>query len=124
MNDAKELAAAFVDRLDRRDWEAWAELLAPEIVYEIPQTRERILGRDRYLQFNQEYPGDWHIEPQVVAGDDRDAAVLFRWTVDDDHPALAIAFFEAVEGRIVKVTDFWPEPYDPPLGREHLVERW
>jgi len=22
------------------------------------------------------------------------------------------------------VTDFWPEPYEPPPGREHLVERW
>jgi hypothetical protein len=21
-------------------------------------------------------------------------------------------------------TDFWPEPYEPPPGREHLVERW
>ena len=28
------------------------------MVYEIPQSRERIRGRDRYLQFNQEYPGD------------------------------------------------------------------
>ena len=21
------------------------------------------------------------------------------------------------------VTDFWPEPYEPPAGRDHLVER-
>jgi len=25
---------------------------------------------------------------------------------------------------ITQVTDFWPEPYEPPPGREHLVERW
>jgi len=36
----------------------WAGLLHPAVVYEIPQSRERIRGRDRYLQFNQEYPGD------------------------------------------------------------------
>ncbi|CAN5595105.1 hypothetical protein BH18ACT3_BH18ACT3_28700 [soil metagenome] len=124
MNEAKELAAAFVEQLDRRDWDAWTALLATDVVYEIPQTHERIRGRERYLQFNQEYPGDWHLETQVVVGDDHDAAVLFRWTVGDDEPALAIAFFEASDGRIVKVTDFWPEPYDPPPGREHLVERW
>jgi hypothetical protein len=23
---------------------------------------------------------------------------------------------------IARITDFWPEPYDPPAGREHLVE--
>ena len=28
------------------------------------------------------------------------------------------------DGLITSVTDFWPEPYEPPSGREHLVERW
>jgi len=49
--------------------------------------------------------------------------VLFRWTMDRER-SLAIVFFEFDDGRITKVTDFWPEPYEPPPGREHLVERW
>ena len=44
-----------------------------------------------------------------------------RWAAET---SLAIAFFEIEAGRITKVTDFWPEPYEPPPGREHLVERW
>lgn len=28
------------------------------------------------------------------------------------------------DGVITSVTDFWPEPYEPPTGREHLVERY
>jgi len=28
------------------------------------------------------------------------------------------------DGLITRVTDFWPEPYEPPPGREHLVERY
>lgn len=129
---AKALVAAFADRLERRDWAGFAELLDPGVVYELPQTRERIRGRDRYVQFNVEYPGEWHVEPKVVLGDDRDGSLLFRWRVDDaDEPGddtaedtLAIAFFEVRDGRITKITDFWPEPYEPPPGREHLVERW
>jgi hypothetical protein len=35
-----------------------------------------------------------------------------------------MAFFEFTDGLITRVTDFWPEPYEPPPGREHLVERW
>ena len=35
-----------------------------------------------------------------------------------------MAFFEITGGLIVRVTDFWPEPYEPPPGREHLTERW
>jgi hypothetical protein len=30
-----------------------------------------------------------------------------------------------VGGRVItKITDFSPEPHEPPPGREHLVERW
>jgi hypothetical protein len=75
------------------------------------------------VQFNAEYPGNWHVEPQLVIGDDHDGCLLFRWTLDD-HSLLAVAFFEIDGDRIVKVTDFWPEPYDAPAGREHLVERF
>lgn len=123
MRDATALVAAFADRLERRDWPGLAELLDPDVVYEVPQTRERIRGRDRYLAFNAEYPGDWHVEPQVVLGDDHDASLLFRWSLDGES-SLAMAWFEVADGRITKVTDFWPEPYEPPPGREHLVERW
>jgi hypothetical protein len=123
VTDGKTLVAAFVDRLDRRDWAGFAELLAPDVVYELPQTRERIRGRDRYVTFNAEYPGDWRIEPQVVLGDDAHGALLFRWTLDGES-SLAVAFFEHDGSMITKITDFWPEPYDPPPGREHLVERW
>lgn len=114
---------AFAATLEARDWPAFAALLHSDVVYEVPQTRERIRGRDRYVQFNAEYPGDWHLEPQVVLADDHDGSLLFRWRLDDED-SLAIAFFELRDGRITKITDFWPEPYDPPPGREHLTERW
>ena len=123
MSDAKALVTAFADRLERRDWVGLAELLDPEVIYEVPQTRERIRGRDRYVQFNAEYPGDWHVEPRVVLADDHDGSLLFEWTLGDEK-ALAIAFFELHDGTVTKITDFWPEPYEPPPGREHLVERW
>jgi len=123
VSDAKQLVTAFADRLERRDWVGLAGLLHADVIYEVPQTRERIRGRDRYVQFNAEYPGDWHIAPKVVLGDERDGSLLFEWELDGDQ-ALAIAYFEVDGGLITKITDFWPEPYDPPAGREHLTERW
>jgi hypothetical protein len=123
VDGAKDLVTAFVQRLEARDWDGLAELLDPDVVYEIPQSRERIRGRERYLTFNTEYPGDWHLEPVVVLGDDHDGSLLFRWTLGDES-SLAIAFFEVGDNKISKITDFWPEPYEPPPGREHLVERW
>jgi hypothetical protein len=49
----------------------------------------------------------------VVLGDDHDGSLLFRWTLAEE-PSLAIAFFEVDGDTITKVTDFWPEPYEPP----------
>jgi hypothetical protein len=49
--------------------------------------------------------------------------VWFEWLLDgrtDD----AVVFFEFADGLITRVTDFWPERYEPPPGREHLAERW
>jgi hypothetical protein len=123
VDDARALVTQFADRLERRDWVGLAELLDPAVVYEVPQTRERIRGRDRYVQFNAEYPGDWHISPRVVLGDDHDGSLLFEWELAGET-ALAIAYFEVGGGLITKITDFWPEPYEPPPGREHLTERW
>ena len=118
----RSLVSAFADTLERRDWTAFGALLADDVVYELPQTRERIRGRARYVRFNAEYPGDWHVQPVLVLGDDPNGCLLFRWTLDGES-MLAVAFFEVRDAVIVKVTDLWPEPYEPPPGREHLVER-
>ncbi|MGH8914582.1 MAG: nuclear transport factor 2 family protein [Acidimicrobiia bacterium] len=124
MADNHDLISRFVETLDNRDWEAWSALLHPDVVYEIPQTRERISDRDRYLRFNEEFPGDWHLSLRVAIADDENGVAWFIWNVGDDEPADGIAFFTFDAGLITTVTDFWPEPYDPPSGREHLMERW
>ena len=115
---------AYAERVEGRDWEGLAGLVHPDVVYELPQSRERIRGRDNFVRFNAEYPGAWHIEPNVVLGDDHHGAMLFTWRSDGEPGAYAVAFFEVDGEYITKVTDFWPEPFEPPPGREHLVERW
>jgi len=81
------------------------------------------LQRDRYLRFNQEYPGDWHLRAKMVIADEHHGALWFEWRVGD-HRDDGMAFFEFAGVLITRVTDFWPEPYEPPPGREHLVERF
>jgi hypothetical protein len=118
-----ELARTFMSSMEARDWDGLRSVLHADVVYELPQSRERINGRDRYIQFNQEFPGDWHLEPRIVLADDHNGSVLFDWRIGDQS-AQGIVYFEFAAGLITRVTDFWPEPYEPPSGREHLVERW
>lgn len=118
---------------EARDWGAFGATLAEDVVYELPQTRERIRGKERYLRFNEEYPGDWHVRVERIVADaeGRQAAARTGFTVtgeqegEPDEELDAIHFFTFDEaGLITGVTDFWPESYEPPAGREHLVERY
>lgn len=124
MDPTRALIERFFAALEGRDWAGFAAVLHPDVVYEIPQSRERIRGRDRYVQFNQEYPGDWHLRPTTVLVDGSAGVARFDWLLGAAPAEEAFVFFAVRDGLLAAVTDFWPEPYDPPPGREHLVERW
>ncbi|MFC0106857.1 nuclear transport factor 2 family protein [Kibdelosporangium aridum] len=120
----RQTAQAYVDRTERRDWQGLSDLLAEDVVYEMPQSRERIRGRAALLQFNQEYPGDWHLQARRVVADGRHAAAWIDARVGDEHQDANVWLELSDDGLITRITDYWPEPYDPPAGREHLVERF
>ncbi|MEU9057951.1 nuclear transport factor 2 family protein [Streptomyces sp. NPDC048430] len=124
--EVRAAVEAYWAAADARDWGAFADTLADDVVYELPQSRERILGKERYVRFNQEYPGDWHvrIERIVADGEGRQAAVRTLVTVGPEETHAIHFFTFDADGRISGVTDFWPEPYEPPAGRAHLVERY
>lgn len=128
MIDTAELARRFLETLEARDWTSWEALMTEAVVYELPQTRERIRGRAAYRRFNETYPGEWHLSPKVIIGDRQRAVVWFGWTLrggDSEEAGDAQAFFDVDDaGLITKVTDFWPEPYEPPARPDGLVERW
>lgn len=106
-----------------RDWDAFAATLAPDVLYEVPQTGERVRGREAYLAFNQAYPGDWHLTLDRLVADEAGAVSWTSFAVDGETMTGLCFFTFDAEGRVHSVADFWPEPYDPPPGREHLVER-
>jgi ketosteroid isomerase-like protein len=124
MATASDLVRDYWAACEARDWAAFGALLADDVVYELPQTRERVRGREAYVRFNREYPGDWHLTVERVVGEGRHAVTWTRFRVDGGEET-GLCFFELDDaGRIARIADFWPVPYDPPPGREHLVERY
>ena len=115
--------AAFYAALEARDWQTLGALLDDGVVYAVPQTRERVNGREAYVRFNREYPGDWHLELLALHEDHSGGAAEVGFRVGEAE-LVNVAFFRFVDGRIAGIRDYWPEPYDPPPGREHLVERY
>jgi ketosteroid isomerase-like protein len=124
MEHATEIVSRYWAAAGARDWAAFGALLAGDVVYELPQTRERIEGRADVVRFNEEYPGDWRLVGVRVIGEGRGAASWITLVAAGEE-ATGLSFFELTDdGVIGRITDFWPEPYEPPAGREHLVQRY
>ena len=103
----RELLLAFVDAMNAREWATLRSLLAPDLVFELPQRHERIDGRDAYIAFNSESDSGWRIDPQVIVADDHHGAILFRW-LDGETETTAAAFFGFTAGAITRITDLFP----------------
>jgi hypothetical protein len=112
----------YFQTLNARDWTGFAATLHEQVLYEMPQTRERVRGREAYLDFNITFPGNWIIEvSRVIADDVRGAAEIVLRVDSQTMPALV--FFEFTDGLIVRITDYWPESYEPPVRVSKFVER-
>jgi hypothetical protein len=124
MSDHATTARAFYEAAAARDWDAFTALLSPDVVYRMDQTRELVRGREAYLRFNQEYPGDWHLSIRRVIADDGGAVTICDFVVGDER-LTGISFFTFDDaGLVAGVDDVWPEPYEPPADRAHLTERY
>ena len=125
MNEmAAQVAREFWARMKTNDFASVAAVLAPDFVLEWPQTRERLRGAERFVRMNAEYPaqGRWTFTIHRLVGDDREAVSDVGIT-DGAMNARAITFFEVADGLVRRITEYWPEPYDAPADRAHLVER-
>jgi hypothetical protein len=89
--DTHMLTVAYIDRLEARDWDGVTALLAGDIIYEMPQTRKRITGREKFMRFNVEYPSDWHLAIRRVVAEGPHAAIRLH-VRDDGRPVARIIF--------------------------------
>jgi hypothetical protein len=125
MTNAHEVVAHYWAAAQARDWDAFGALLAEDVVYVGPQAREQVCGRGAYLRFNVEgFAYDWSLVVRRIVGEGRHAASWIEFTGrEGTQPGLC--FFDLAEdGQITRITDFWPEPYELPGDRAHLVERY
>jgi len=118
-----DVAREFWALMQTNDFASVAEVLAPGFVLEWPQTKERIRGAERFARMNAEYPahGRWQFSVNRIVGGEREAVSDVSITDGVQH-ARAISFFEVADGRVQKLVEYWPEPYDAPANRAHLVE--
>jgi hypothetical protein len=75
MTSAHDTAAAYWAAAEDRDWHAFVAMLADDVVYQCPQTRAQVSGREAYIRFSVEgFPYDWHAAVRRIVGQARHAA--------------------------------------------------
>jgi ketosteroid isomerase-like protein len=122
-SNSESVVREFWRLMATNDFHAVGAVLASEFVLEWPLSGERIRGAKRFARMNSEYPakGPWRfIIQRIVSGESE--AVSDVGITDGVQSARAISFFTVRDGKITRLTEFWPEPYPAPANRAHLVE--
>lgn len=122
---ATRLAERFWSLMSTNDFGRLAEVLDEAVVVDWPLTRERIHGSANFIRVQLEYPanGPWRFTVHRLFGDET-RAVSDVSVTDGVAEARVISFFEVGNDRITAMFEYWPDEYEPPSGREHLVERY
>lgn len=108
-----------------RDWAGLGRLLHPELLYEAPQSRERIRSAAGYLDFYRTWPQPWRAEVRKCIADEAGGSALTQIDFISSAPTMTgLSLFDLQGGLIVRVTEFWPDPYEPGPRASAHVERY
>lgn len=113
----------FWETMGTNDFRAVGELLHDEFSLEWPQTHERFRGRDTFAAVNAHYPaaGRWHFTiNRLLTGEGEGVSDVT--VTDGARVDRAISFFELHDGRIWRLTEYWPEDGEAPEWRSRSAE--
>ena len=119
MLSATEVVRSFFERIQDRDWDAAAQLMAESARIRFTETGEEFTGAN-FVAMNKAYPEGWTIEVvEVLATDDRVAAQV-RVTMPDEAFWCA-GFYTVTGGQITDGTEHWVTANSqPPPPWRHL----
>ena len=98
------------------------EVLADDCVQDWPQSGEVIRGKANIIAINKNYPG----LPTATVRRERADGRLVVTEVDLDYSGKvyqAVSVVEIEGGKIVRETEYFAEPFEPPQWRAQWVER-
>ena len=106
------------------DWDGARALMHDDFVQEWPQSGELIEGPDDALAVNRNFPGGL---PSMLVRRTRtagDVAVLeVELTYGDGSVYHGVSIMELRDGKVVRETDYFAQPFDAPQWRAQWVRR-
>jgi hypothetical protein len=107
--------------------QATREMAAEDMVQEWPQSGERIRGRDNIAAVNENYPAGSGTSPKASLRRilEPGQAWVIESVIDygDGVPVSAVSIIETKDGKIVRQTDYFANPFEAPAWRSQWVEK-
>ena len=120
--EEREVHELFFERLQHLSPEAEYELRHPDYVMEMPQSGERIRGRDNMREFQEAYPNPPRIIPRRVAGSGDVWVIEARSDYGDGQIFHVAMIVEFRDGKVWRDTRYYAEPFEAPAWRARWVE--
>src|ERR1700739_545376 len=107
---------------DANDFDAEHQIYRQDAVLEYPQSGERIRGRDRIQASRMWQPNKKRFSVRRIIG----AADL--WVTEfiltyDGQPSYTVSIMEFSDGKVVRETQYFGDPFEPGPSRVQRVER-
>ncbi|MEV8530754.1 nuclear transport factor 2 family protein [Streptomyces sp. NPDC051211] len=116
-----KIVAELWERIEARDWDGVAGLIADDVVIEWPVSGERIVGRDNFIAVNRDdsYADD---RPErsvellrILADGD---LVVTEVEIPQDHVVYrAVSWWTVRDGEITEAREYWTSPGQDPAPR-------
>ncbi|MFB3779810.1 MAG: nuclear transport factor 2 family protein [Bryobacteraceae bacterium] len=119
----EEALERVVDLLKRGNLMAVYDFYADDAVEERPQSGERIVGKKNVQAVNDAYPEMPTVTPRRVlyAGNLVVAEATMDYGENGKYDAVSVFGFK--DGKIVRETSYWAEPFAAPERRSQYVEK-
>lgn len=107
-----------------QEWELSKTLFHKEFIADWPQSRERFIGADAFVNMQCAYPGNHKIQIlQLMPLENRVVSAVYI-SADTGQQAFANSYFEIKDGKIWKLIEFWGAPYEAPDWRKKFSEQY
>lgn len=104
-----EVVNEFWARMQVRDWDGLGALLAEDVVVDWPDAGVRIRGREKYVDFNREYPEGWTIDVLGVIAQGRTVVSEVRVAHETRGVFYAISILEVDAAVVTGGREYWLE---------------
>ena len=107
---------------DTNDFDLEHDIYREDAVLEYPQSGERIRGRRNIQASRVAQPNSKRFTVRRIVGAGDLWVTEFILTYDG-RPSYTVSVMEFLDGKVVRETQYFADPFEPGPSRAHLVER-